>query len=165
MARFKDPNVVAAAFQPYLEPGEQLKHWAFGVKQPSMLLILPLFFLAILPGAIAVALLTKEYIVGLTDRRFIVLRFKGKKIDVQEVLEYPLNNLPPVKASTGGLFTHIKIEDPAKPFVWYWSGTAGRQWAEGDATDSRPLIPPVPGVEHGGLVPRGESPSDGRSEG
>ena len=117
MARFKDPNVVAAAFQPYLEPGEQLKHWAFGVKQPSMLLILPLFFLAILPGAIAVALLTKEYIVGLTDRRFIVLRFKGKKIDVQEVLEYPLDNLPPVKASTGGLFTHIKIEDPAKPFV------------------------------------------------
>jgi hypothetical protein len=117
MARFKDPNVVAAAFQPYLEPGEQLKHWAFGVKQPSMLLILPLFFLAILPGAIAVALLTKEYIVGLTDRRFIVLRFKGKKIDVQEVLEYPLSNLPPVKASTGGLFTHIKIEDPAKPFV------------------------------------------------
>ena len=78
MARFKDPNVPAAAFQPYLEPGEQLKHWAYGVKQPSMLLILPLFLLAILPGAIAVALLTKEYIVGLTDRRFIVLRFKGR---------------------------------------------------------------------------------------
>ena len=117
MARFKDPNVPAAAFQPYLEPGEQLRHWAFGVKQPNMLLILPLFALAILPGAIAVALLTKEYVVGLTDRRFIVLRFKGKKVEVQEVLEYPLSALPPVKASTGGLFTHIKIEDPAKPFV------------------------------------------------
>jgi hypothetical protein len=117
MARFKDPNVPAAAFQPYLEPSEQLRHWAYGVKQPNMLLILPLFLLAILPGAIAVALLTKEYIVGLTDRRFIVLRFKGKNVNVQEVLEYPLNNLPPVKASTGGLFTHIKIQDPAKPFV------------------------------------------------
>lgn len=117
MARFKDPNVPAAAFQPYLEPGEQLKHWAYGVKQPSMLLIIPLFFLAILPGAIAVALLTKEYVVGLTDRRFIVLRFKGKKVEVQEVLEYPLSNLPPVQASTGGLFTHIKVLDPAKPFV------------------------------------------------
>ena len=117
MARFKDPNIPAAAFQPYLEPGEQLRHWAFGVKQPNMLLMLPLFALAVLPGAIAVALLTKEYVVGLTDRRFIVLRFKGKKVEVQEVLEYPLSALPPVEASTGGLFTHIKILDPAKPFV------------------------------------------------
>ncbi len=117
MARFSDPNVPATAFTPYLEPGEQLRHWAYGVKQPSMLLILPLYLLAILPGAIAVALLTKEYIVGLTDRRFIVLRFKGKNIDVQEVIDYPLNSLPPLKASTGALFTHIKINDPAKPFV------------------------------------------------
>ncbi len=117
MARFKDPNVPAAAFQPYLEPGEQLRHWAFGVKQPNMLLMLPLFALAVLPGAIAVALLTKEYVVGLTDRRFIVLRFKGKKVEVKEVLEYPLSALPPVKASTGGLFTHIEVLDPAKPFV------------------------------------------------
>lgn len=117
MARFKDPNVPAAAFTPYLEPGEQLKHWAYGVKQPSMALIIPLLFLAVLPGAIATALLTKEYIVGLTDRRFIVIRFKGKKIDVKEIMDYPLASLPPVKASTGGLFTHIKIEDPSKPFV------------------------------------------------
>lgn len=117
MARFKDPNVPAAAFQPYLEPGEQLRHWAYGVKQPSILLMIPLFALAVLPGAIAVALLTKEYIVGLTDRRFIVLRFKGGKIKVQEITDYPLASLPPVKASTGGLFTHIKIDDPSKPFV------------------------------------------------
>ena len=119
MARIKDPNVAAAAFAPYLEPGEQLRHVAFGVKQPNLLLILPLFALAVLPGAIAVALLTKEYVIGLTDRRLIVLRFKGKNVSVQEVLDYRLNNghRPPVKASTGGLFTHIKIEDPAKPFV------------------------------------------------
>lgn len=118
MARFKDPNVPAAAFAPYLEPGEQLRHIAFGVKQPNLLLILPLFFLAILPGAIAVALLTKEYVVGLTDRRFIVLRFKGSNVNVQEVLDYRLDgHLPPVKASTGPVFTHIKVEDQAKPFV------------------------------------------------
>lgn len=117
MARFKDPNVPAAAFTPYLEPGEQLKHWAYGVKQPSMLVILPLFALAILPGAIAVALLTREYVIGLTDRRFIVLRFKGKNLEVQEIIDYPLSSLPPVKASTGSLFTNIKILDPAKPFV------------------------------------------------
>jgi hypothetical protein len=118
MARFKDPNVPAAAFAPYLEPGEQLRHIAFGVKQPNMLLMLPLFALAVLPGAIAVALLTKEYVIGLTDRRLIVLRFKGKNVAVQEVMDYRLNNgLPPVNASTGPVFTHIKVEDGAKPFV------------------------------------------------
>ena len=42
MARFKDPQIPAAAFAPYLEPGEQLQHWAYGVKQPSMAIILPL---------------------------------------------------------------------------------------------------------------------------
>ena len=118
MARFKDPNVPAAAFAPYLEPGEQLRHIAFGIRQPNLLLMLPLFALAVLPGAIAVALLTKEYVVGLTDRRLIVLRFKGKNVGVQEVLDYRLDNgLPPVKSSTGPVFTHIKIEDQAKPFV------------------------------------------------
>jgi hypothetical protein len=118
MARFKDPNVPAAAFAPYLEPGEQLRNVAFGVKQPNLLLMLPLFALAVLPGAIAVALLTKEYVVGLTDRRLIVLRFKGKNVQVQEVLDYRLNGqLPQVKSSTGPVFTHIKIEDQARPFV------------------------------------------------
>jgi hypothetical protein len=118
MARFRDPNVPAAAFAPYLEPGEQLRYIAFGVKQPNLLLMLPLFALAVLPGAIAVALLTKEYVVGLTDRRLIVLRFKGKNVSVQEVVDYPLNNghRPPVKATTGPVFTHINIDDPAKPF-------------------------------------------------
>lgn len=117
MARFKDPNVPAAAFSPYLEPGEQLKHWAYGVKQPNMLLMLPLYALAVLPGAIAVALLTKEYVIGLTDRRLIVLRTKGKTAQVQEITDYPLSALSQVEASTGALFTHIKILDPAKPFV------------------------------------------------
>lgn len=110
MARFNDPKVPAAAFTPYLEPGEQLKHCAYGVKQPNILLIL-------LTGTLAAAFMTKEYVIGLTDRRFIVLRFKSKNVQVQEVLEYPLSSLPPVQASTGGLFTHIKILDPAKPFV------------------------------------------------
>lgn len=117
MARFRDPNIPAAAFTPYLEPGEQLKHWAYGIKQPNIFLIIALFALGILPGAIAIAVMTKEYLVGLTDRRFIVLRFKGGKIEVKEVIHYPLDNLPPVKASTGGIFTHIKIADPAKPFA------------------------------------------------
>jgi hypothetical protein len=111
MARFKDPNVPAAAFAPYLEPGEQLRNIAFGVKQPNI-------FVIALTGGLIAALLTKEYVVGLTDRRLIVLRFKGKNVQVQEVLDYRLNGqLPPVKSSTGPVFTHIKIEDQAKPFV------------------------------------------------
>lgn len=117
MARFNDPNFVAAAFHPYLQPGEQIRNIAFGVKQPNMLAMIPLFILAVLPGIIATALLTKEYVVALTDRRVIVLRFKSSQIQVQEVFEYALNYHAPAVASTGPIFTHIKIQDPAKPFV------------------------------------------------
>jgi hypothetical protein len=117
MARFNDPGVVQAAFTPYLEPGEQIRHVAYGVKQPPIALIAFLFALAIIPGAIAIAVMTKEYVVALTDRRFIALRFKGKAIKVEDVQEWRLDALPPVKASTGGLFTHITIQDPAQPFT------------------------------------------------
>lgn len=78
-----------------MEPGEQLRNIAFGVKQPNLLLMPPLFALAVLPGAIAVALLTKEYVVVLTDRRLMVLRFKGKNVSMQEVLDYRLNGQLP----------------------------------------------------------------------
>ncbi len=115
MARFTDDEVTAA-FQKHLQPGETLKHWAFGVKQPHFLLILLLILLALLPGLIAVMLLTKNYIIGLTDRRFLVLRFGGR-LNVKEVLEYPLDKMPPVQASTGALFTHIKVQSPDRPFV------------------------------------------------
>jgi hypothetical protein len=117
MARFKDTSGMQAALGQQLEPGETLRHWAFGVKQPPLPLIIFGFILGILPGVIMTAVLTKEYVVGLTDRRFIVLRFKGSQIDVQEVQSWRLNALPPVRSSTGGLFTHIAVKDPAKPFV------------------------------------------------
>lgn len=112
MARFKDPNVPSAAFKPYLEPGEQLRHVAYGVKQPNVLLIA-------ITGGLVAALLTKEYVIGMTDRRLIVLHFKGKDIRVQEVLDYRLDNghRPRVQASTGPVFTHLRVEDSAKPFV------------------------------------------------
>lgn len=115
MARFNDENV-PAAIKPHLQPGEQLKHWAFGVKQPNIALIILLVCLAILPGLIAIALLTKNYIVALTDRRLIVLKFKGK-LNVTEVTDYPLNPRPNASGSTGALFTHLKITDPTKPFA------------------------------------------------
>jgi hypothetical protein len=115
MARYKDP-IVTETLGKQLHPGEQLQHWAYGVKQPPIGLIFLLFLLAILPGAIAVALLTKEYVLGLTSHRLLVLRVKGGKCQVLEVTEYDRNRLPPAKTSTGGLFTHITLNDPQKPF-------------------------------------------------
>jgi hypothetical protein len=115
-----DSPVSVAPFAPHLEPGEQIRYVAFGVKQPHILLVIGLFALAVLPGAIAVALLTRNYLVALTDRRFIVLRFSGNprgKVNVKEIADYRLDRMPPVKATTGAIFTHIRIIDPAKPFV------------------------------------------------
>lgn len=62
------------------------------------------------------ALLTKEYVVGLTSHRLLILRVKGGKATVLEITEYDRRNLPPSKTSTGGLFTHITLQDPQKPF-------------------------------------------------
>ncbi|MEZ5670045.1 MAG: hypothetical protein R3F55_21940 [Alphaproteobacteria bacterium] len=116
MARYKD-EVAVAAITPHLQDGERLVNFAYGVKQPHIGLIIGLCALAVLPGVIAVALLTKEYLVALTDRRFVVLRVKGGKAEVLEVLEYDRDAMPAVEAKTGGLFTHIRIRDDAKPFI------------------------------------------------
>ena len=66
------------------------------------------------------AMLTRNYLIGLTERRFIVLTIKGiTDATLKEVMEYGLDEVQnmEVKTSTGPLFTHIKIADPAKPFV------------------------------------------------
>ena len=117
MARFKDPSVVTKAFQPHLAEGEQITHYAYGVKQPPIWLIIILMCLAILPGIIAVALLTKEYIVALTGSRFLVIRFSGGKVNVKEFIEYQLGEIRDVKTSKGAIFTVIKIKDEVKPFT------------------------------------------------
>jgi hypothetical protein len=116
------PNeqTVPAAFAPHLQPGEQLKYYGYGVKQPNIGLILLFMLCGLLPGIIATALLTKHYFIGLTDKRFLVLRIKSMgNHAVTEVIEYALSSLNPsiVRASTGPLFTHIAINDPSKPFV------------------------------------------------
>jgi hypothetical protein len=107
---------VAAVLQQYLQPGEQLYNFAFGVKQPPFLLILLLMCLAVVPGVIATALLTKNFLIGLTNARLIVVRFGGN-LKPKEVFDFPLMQLPPVKTSTGPLFTHITIQSPQRPFV------------------------------------------------
>jgi hypothetical protein len=116
MARFRDESIPVGALEPHLH-GETLKYWAFGVKQPPIWLICILMLLAILPGAIAVALLTKEYLVGLTDTRLVVLHFSGGKVKVKEVIEYQISELTNVTTSNGSIFTNIKIDDPEKPFT------------------------------------------------
>jgi len=113
---------LAGPFQPYLQPGETVQSAAYGVKQPNLLLLIVLIALAILPGLIAVMLLTKNYLVALTDRRILVLRVKNlnlKTPDVKEVIEYSRDEFPGLEAktSTGGLFTHIAIKDKDRPFV------------------------------------------------
>lgn len=118
MAKLTD-EAMKEAFRPHLQAGEEVKHVAFGVKQPNILLIVLLIFLAILPGMIAVFLLTKNYVIGLTDRRFLVLQVASmSNAKVKAIIEYDLPALPGMKVatSTGGLFTHIAIEDAAKPF-------------------------------------------------
>jgi hypothetical protein len=147
-----------AAFNPHLEPGEQLKYAAYGVssKQPHrfvIFLIGVLFGVPMLPTVIAnplqalpeligvgylacciavfaAGLLTKKYFVGLTDRRFIVLRLRGfmrfrleilgLKINVKQMTDYRLDTHPKVVASISrwGIWRFIRIEivDPAKPF-------------------------------------------------
>jgi hypothetical protein len=119
MAKLDDEQV-GQAFAPHLHPGETLQYWAFGVKQPSILLMLPLFALAIIPGLIAVLILTKNYVIGLTENRFVVLRVKSmSNAELKEVIEYDVGELKngSVKTSTGLLFTHIKIASEAKPFA------------------------------------------------
>lgn len=115
MARLTDAELTEV-LQPHLAHGERLKHWALGVKQPSLLIVVPLCFLALLPGLIAMQLLSKFYVAGLTDRRLLILRYSGR-LKVQEVSEYRLSQLPPVQVAMGSLFTKIRIRDAAKPFL------------------------------------------------
>ena len=119
MAKLNDEKM-QETLQPHLNPGETLRHWAIGVKQPNIGLMLLLFLLGILPGVIAMIMLTKNYLVGLTDGRLVVLQIKSiSNAQVKEVSEYTIEQLRSmdVKTSTGVLFTHIKVKDPEKPFA------------------------------------------------
>ncbi|MCC6554201.1 MAG: hypothetical protein IT372_14465 [Polyangiaceae bacterium] len=118
MAKLNE-QTVPAAFQPHLQPGEQLRYYAFGVKQPNIVLII------ILP-ILGTWLLTKNYLIALTDRRFIVLEVPRAFFSVVgdinrplKVMEYPLAQLAGinVKTETGMLFTHIRIDHPQQPFI------------------------------------------------
>ncbi len=111
MAVYKDEQI-HPIFAPHLQPGEQLVNWAYGVKQPHILLIF--LFIATIGGIIAVFLMTKNYLVGMTTfGRFVVLQMSGKNVKAAQ--SYQLGQLQGVKTSTGAIFTHIKIAGPV-PF-------------------------------------------------
>jgi len=118
MPKLKDEQI-KQAFQAYLQPDETLNHWAFGVKQPSIYLIIALVALFVLPGIIAIMFMTKNYLIGLTNKRLIVLEVKSiTDSGVKNMVEYDLAELKTMKveANTGPIFTKIKISDPGKPF-------------------------------------------------
>jgi hypothetical protein len=110
MAGYKEEEI-PGIFGPHLQPGEQLVHWAYGVKQPNFFLII--LFTATL--GILTHVFTKHYLIGLTNHgRFLVLQMGGKT--VKSAQPYQLGQIQGVKTSTGPLFTHIKIDGPV-PFV------------------------------------------------
>ena len=112
-------DLMQETLAPHLQDGETLTHWAFGIKQPNILLIVPLFALAIVPGVIAMQMLTKNYVIGLTNKRLIVLQVKSiANVELKALSEYPLDSFKATPGSykAGKLFTHISINDADKPF-------------------------------------------------
>lgn len=119
MAKLTD-ELMQETLNTHLQEGETLQHWAFGIKQPNMLLMVPLFALAIVPGAIATQMLTKNYLVGLTNKRFIVLQVKSiANVELKALTEYALDEFKanPSSYKPVKLFTHIIVENTEKPFT------------------------------------------------
>ena len=117
MTKLTDDKI-KLAFEQYLQGEENLKYWAFGVKQPNIFLIVLLLALFILQGIIAIFWLTKNYLIALTDNNLLVLEVASiSNANVKKHTEYSLSKLRgKVTASTGVLFTKIKIDDSAKLF-------------------------------------------------
>ena len=118
-----DDQTVPAALAQHLQPGEQLLHYAYGVKQPNIGLII--LFYATIGGALAVTFMTKHYVIGLTNRRLLVLSLKPGfftrcHLDrIVETFDFPLHEVPQMKVKTSGgmLFYDMKIETPARTWV------------------------------------------------
>ncbi len=118
MAKLTDDQIVEA-FQPHLQQGETVSRWAYGIKQPSMAITVPLIALGVLPGVIAMTMLTKHFLVGLTEKRLIALQIKGfSNAEVKEVIEYNRAGFAanPANVKDGKIFTSINIKDESKPF-------------------------------------------------
>ena len=112
-------EIVVNNITPYLHEGEELRHYAYGVRQMRIPLMILLFVCtAVIPGIIIVALTTKEYYVALTDRRLLIMRVRNmKKVIEGSAVEYDLATIPPTTTSAGSIFAHMRINDPKGPFI------------------------------------------------
>ena len=98
-----------------LQPGETLLHHAYGVKQPSRPGIVALYvFCLLVPAALILRRVTKHFLVGLTDRRLIVLPFLDLA-QPEAPLEY-LRGAVPMTAKQGWFWTHLNVVDAQRPF-------------------------------------------------
>lgn len=109
-----------AAFAPYLPAGEQVTHVAYGVKQPHILLIVLLVLAGVLPGLIAIMIMTRHYLIGQSASGITVLRIEGmNNLKVREAMHFSAADLAAadVKTSSNALFTNISIADRGRRFV------------------------------------------------
>lgn len=105
------------AFQPYLNEDEQLLHAAYGVKMPSLLTITLL--VATVGGMLAVMFLTKNFLVGISNRRLIILQVKSPSNGkVLRTWEFEMSELVSNrnKSWSGSLFTYLKIDQGEEQF-------------------------------------------------
>ncbi len=114
---------VRGVLEEYLGDGEELEHWARGVRSPSWPVLTISFLFAALPALIVAVVITRHYAVGLTNRRFLVARVSSG-LKVREFMEYPLDDLSEVVASPGTkLRIHIYGKD--RPFWMKFDKDAG----------------------------------------
>jgi hypothetical protein len=103
MARTTDEQI-AAALQPFLEPGEQILNSAYGISPPGIGML-------IMTGAIGQAFFTKYYVLALTNRRLLQLQFKNK-LRIIEIREYRHGGLPQITSKQGAIFAVLQLNGP-----------------------------------------------------
>jgi hypothetical protein len=97
------------AVQPHLEPGESVRHIAYGIKPPMVLV-------AVIP--ILYTMFTSHYVFALTDRRLIVMQISANmglsfKVNAKQVTSYPLGpGLGQVTNKSGPIFTYVGFASP-----------------------------------------------------
>jgi hypothetical protein len=138
-----DHSELYESLSPYLEPDERLSDWAYGVQQ-FLPLVLGTVCLTSLPAAVLtqmlvgprggliggviffttwgltlmlpMSLVRKDYVMGLTDRRFLIVRLKTPllRLDPRARLEfraYALDQLPKIDVTNGWLRMRLRIND------------------------------------------------------
>lgn len=117
MAKLDTPQMLDL-LSPMLPAGDTLLHSAYGTRQPNMLLMLPAFALAIIPGVILTHVLTKHYIVGLSQTALLIAEVSPKWRSMMVAVDavkpsrvIPLAELrgQTAKVKTSTLFRHIDV--------------------------------------------------------